>query len=83
MRKLLKHGDVPIQPIDFSDPIDQDVHTQCALSWKIVVSEWRSVIAVSLNDGGKTVHVYAIHYKHNEDGPTAPDVCCHSSVPLP
>ena len=33
----------------FSDPIDQDIRTQCALSWKIVVSEWRSVIAVSLN----------------------------------
>ena len=46
----------------FSDPMDQ-----CALSWKIVVSEWRSVIAVSLNVGnfiklyqtGKTVHVHA------------------------
>ena len=36
-------------PYDFSDPIDQDIHTQCALSWKIGVSEWRSVIAVSLN----------------------------------
>ena len=31
-------------PNDFSDPID--------LSWKIVVSEWGSVIAVSLNSGG-------------------------------
>ena len=29
-----------------------DIRTQCALSWKIVVSEWRSVIAVSLNVGG-------------------------------
>ena len=37
---------------DFSDPLDQDIHTQWALSWKIVVSEWRSVIAVSLNVGG-------------------------------
>ena len=37
---------------DFSDPIDQDIRTQWALSWKIVVSEWRSVIAVSLNVGG-------------------------------
>ena len=35
----------------FSDPTDQDIRTQCALSWKIVVSEWRSVIAVSLNVG--------------------------------
>ena len=39
-------------PKDFSDPIDQDIRTQWALSWKIVVSEWRSVIAVSLNVGG-------------------------------
>ena len=35
----------------FSDPIDQDIRTQWALSWKIVVSEWQSVIAVSLNVG--------------------------------
>ena len=39
-------------PNDFSDPIDQDIRTQCALSWKIVVSEWRSVIAVLQNVGG-------------------------------
>ena len=39
-------------PNTFSDPIDQDIHTQCALSWKIVASEWRSVITVSLNVGG-------------------------------
>ena len=31
---------------------------------------------------GKTVHVYAKHYKHNEDGRTAPGVCGNSSVPL-
>ena len=58
---------------------------------KIVVSEWRSVIAVSLNIGGgvrllnqtgKTVHVHAKHYKHNEDERTAPDVCGNGSVPL-
>ena len=24
-------------PNDFSNPADQDVHIQCALSWKIVV----------------------------------------------
>ena len=61
-------------PTDFSNPVDQDIRIVCALSWKILVSEWGSVIAVSLNvDGGmpyqtgKTVHVYAIHYKHNED----------------
>ena len=28
----------------FSDLIDQDIHTQCALSWKIVVSEWRAAV---------------------------------------
>ena len=39
-------------PNDFSDPIDQDIRTQWALSWKIVVSEWRSVIAVSLKVSG-------------------------------
>ena len=39
-------------PNNFSDPIDQDTRTQWALSWKIVVSGWRSVIAVSLNVGG-------------------------------
>ena len=39
-------------PNDFSDPVDKDICTQSALSWKIVVSEWRSVIAVSLNVGG-------------------------------
>ena len=39
-------------PNDFSNPLDQDIRTQWALSWKLVVSEWRSVIAVSLNVGG-------------------------------
>ena len=31
---------------------------------------------------GKTVHVHAKHYKHNEDGRTAPGVCSNVSVPL-
>ena len=31
---------------------------------------------------GKTVHVHAKHYKHNEDGRKAPDVCGNGSVPL-
>ena len=31
---------------------------------------------------GKTVHVHAKHYKHNEDGRTAPGVCGKGSVPL-
>ena len=31
---------------------------------------------------GKTVHVHAKHYKHNEDGRTAPGVCGNGSVPL-
>ena len=31
---------------------------------------------------GKTVHVHAKHYKHNEDGGTAPGVCGNGFVPL-
>ena len=31
---------------------------------------------------GKTVHVHAKHYKHNEDGRTAPGVCGNGSIPL-
>ena len=31
---------------------------------------------------GITVHVHAKHYKQNEDGRTAPGVCCNGSVPL-
>ena len=31
---------------------------------------------------GKTVHVHAKHYKHNEDGRTAPGVCGNGSVAL-
>ena len=32
---------------------------------------------------GKTVHVHAKHYNHNEDGRTAPGVFGNGSVPLP
>ena len=54
-------------PNDFSDPTDQDIHTQCALSWKTVVSEWR-LGDCSVTERGqwlptyqtsKTVHVHA------------------------
>ena len=31
---------------------------------------------------GKPVHVHAKHYKHKEDGRTAPGVCYNGSVPL-
>ena len=31
---------------------------------------------------GKTLHVHAKHYKHNQDGRTAPGVCGNGSVPL-
>ena len=31
---------------------------------------------------GKTVQVHAKHYKHNEDGRTAPGVCGNGFVPL-
>ena len=58
------------------------------LSWKIVVSEWRSVTAVSLNFGGgirlikpAKLHAHTKHYKH-EDGRTAPDVCGNGSILL-
>ena len=49
------------------------------------------MIAVSLNVSGGvslikpancTVHVHAKHYKHNEDGHTAPVVCGNGSMPL-
>ena len=37
----------------------------------------------SVNGVRKTVHVHAKkHYKHNEDGRTAPGMRCHGSVPL-
>ena len=69
-------------PNDFSDPIDLDIYTQWALSWKIMVSEWRSVIAMSLDVGGgvrrhKPAKLYMCtqkHYKNDEDGRTAPGV---------
>ena len=79
---------------DFFDPVDQDIHTQCTMSWKIVVhtciTEWRSVIAVSLNVGGgfrliKLAKLYMCmqtHYKHDEDGRTAPCVRGYGSAPL-
>ena len=55
-----------------------------------MVSEWRSVIAVSLNVGGgvrlikpaKLCMCTQKHYKHNEAGRTAPGVCGNGSVPL-
>ena len=75
-----------IYPNDFSDQTDQDIRTQCALSWK-----WRSVNAVSLNVGSgirliKPAKAYMCtqtHYKQDEDGHTALCVCrkC-GSVPL-
>ena len=47
-----------------------------------MVSEWRSVIAVSLNvSGGVRLIKPAKYYKHNEDGCTAPGVCGIGSVP--
>ena len=75
---------------NFSHPVDQDIGTQCALSWKIVVSEWQSVIAVSLKvDSGacliKPAKLYMCtqkHYKHQEDGRTGPGMCNHGSILL-
>ena len=31
---------------------------------------------------GKTVHVHAKHYKHNEEGRKVPGVCGNGSIPL-
>ena len=68
---------------DFSDPIDQDIRTHPMCSElensgiKVVVGDcsvterrrWRPPYQTC-----KTVHVHAKHYKHDEDGLTAPDV---------
>ena len=71
--------------------IDQDICTQCALSWNIVISERWPVIAVSLNiDSGirliKHAKLYMCtkkkHYKYNQDRCIAPGVWDHGSVPL-
>ena len=59
------------------DPIDQ-----CALSWKIVVSEWWSVIGggICLNRLAKLYMCMRRHYKHNEDGHMAPGMRVHGSI---
>ena len=57
---------------------------------EIVASEWRSVIAVSLDVGGgvrlikpaKLCMCMQNTTTHNEDGRTAPGVCGNGSVPL-
>ena len=75
-------------PNYFSDPVNQDIRTQCALIWKIVVSEWQSVTAVSLNVGSgihlikpAKLHMCGqTHNKNDEDGRTAPGVPGHGSV---
>ena len=77
-------------PNDFSNPIDQHIRTQLALSWK------KSGIRVAVSDcsvterrrwrppyqTGKTVHFHTKHYKHQEDGRTVLGVCGNGSVPL-
>ena len=53
-----------------------------------MVSEWRSVIAVSLNVGGgiclikpaKLCMCMQKHYKQDEDGRRAPGVCCNGAA---
>ena len=77
-------------PNNFSSPVDQDIHIPYALGWKIAVSEWQSVIAVSLNMGSgiclisrtKLFICTQKHYKHTKDRCTAPGVHGHFSVPL-
>ena len=55
---------------EFDDPIIfMVVSTEC--------QRWRLPYKT-----GKIVHVHAKHYKHNEDGRTAPDVYGNGSVPL-
>ena len=53
---------------------------------EIVVSEWRSVTERRRwrppYQSGKTVHVHAKHYKHNEDGRTASGMCGNGSVSM-
>ena len=66
---------------DFFNPTDQDIRTQCVLSWPKVVSEWRLVIAMSLNIGGG-VHLVKPALQNNEEGHTAPGVCGHGSILL-
>ena len=75
-------------PNIFSEPVDQNIRSQCALSWKIVVSEWRSVIAVSLNVGGGVrliksakLHVHANQYKRDKDGRMTSGVRGRGCVP--
>ena len=71
-------GSAPIG--NFSNPINQDICIQSALSWKIVVSERQSVIAVSLSAGGgvrliKLTKLYMCrqkYYKQHKDECTEP-----------
>ena len=74
---------------NFSNPIDQDICVQYAVSWKKQVSELWSVIAVSLNVGGgvhtiKPAKLYMCRQKRykQEDGRRTPDVGCHGFVLL-
>ena len=73
-------------PNCFSDLIDQDIRSELENSGiRVAVDDcsvterrrWRPPYQT-----GKTVHVHAKHYKHNEDGRTAPGVCGNGSVPL-
>ena len=80
-------------PNDFSDPIGQDIHTQCALSCfelensgiRVAVGEcsvtgrrqWRPPYQT-----GKTVHVHAKILQTRRRQTQAPVVRGHGSVPL-
>ena len=74
-------------PKNFSNPLDQDICTQCALSWKIAIPVWRLVIAVSMNvrsgvRHSKSAKLYMCMQKHNKDRHTATGVHGHGSVPM-
>ena len=65
--------------------IYQDIHTQCALSWEKVVSEWQSVIAVSLKvSSGVRLFKWAncTSARKTQDKHTVPDVCGHGFILL-
>ena len=66
----------PEYPHPVSSELDNS-GTRVAIGDCSVTERWRPPYQT-----GKTVHVHAKHYKHNEDVRTAPGVCGTGSVPL-
>ena len=79
-------------PNDFSDPTDEVGGYPHPVSSELENSGIRVAVGdCSVTERrrwrlpyqtGNTVHVHAKHFKHNEDGRTAPGVCGNGSVPL-